>query len=293
MLDSLAQLLLSGKFSDVPPHAAMLYFTLRADIANGYTATARLEKKNLRLVSGLDLQAIARIVGVPEATAARLINDLAKRRLISRETLEPHNTLYILGHITENGAQWLADESSEMRASKLADLSPSEIIQRKLEEDRNRVEAKRSLLPRDLQKKIADNLFKTKEEKKVPNKLQKLLAHFKERYRSKYKAEPELVREGSRANPMAVTNTYLSRCIKMSGSFDKALVMIDFFFDHWEKLKAGYGWSGDILINHIGSSKVWQLVSMAMEDGIPDSKKNAGSRYDSDAMEEASDKGWE
>lgn len=294
MIDSLAQLLLTGKFSDVPAPAAVLYFTLRADIAAGYTATARLEKKNLRLVSGLDLQVIARIIGVPEATAARLIDDLAKRRLLSRETLEPHNTIYILGHVTDQGAQWLADASNEMRASKTSDLSPSEVMKRKLEEDRNRVRVKENLLPRDLQKKITNELFKTPEEKKVPNQLKTLLDHFKQRYRDKYKAEPDLVTEG-RGNPYQLTNTYLKRCIKMSGSFEKALLAVDFLFDCWEELRAAYGWTAkDIIIHNLGSSKTWRMLLMAMEDGIPTPrKKNAGSRYDSKAMEEASDKGWE
>ncbi len=296
MNDALAELLLSGKLSEVPHKSLAVYYTLRADVAQGHTVTSRLEKKNFRLVSGMDLHSIARVVGLPETTVSRLIDDLAKRKLLSRETCEAHNTLYILGFITEHGASWLADTSDQVRPTKGSDMSPSEILRLKLEEDRARVKSKRSTLPGDVRKRIKQTLFNEKDT--TPNKLQILRHHYNDRYRLKYNKPPDMVTKEA-VNPHMLTNKYLSNCIKSSGTLEHAVKAVDFMFDHWEALQGAFGWQGVILINYLGSNKVWRNVLMAMEEGIPKprkqkpaAEKNAGSRYDEADMTEAPDSGW-
>ena len=105
-----------------------------------------------------------------------------------------------------------------------------------------------------------------------------LTDYFKEKWEETYKRILPLNKK--------LTYTFMKRFIGWAGSYDEAQELVDWIFEHWNKLKSECGVTGTPSVSILGSSSWVKTFLDKKEEGFKISTKNRVS--DDDSPEE----GW-
>jgi len=275
----------SRELRDATKEATVAYLVLRADIlSNECEVTKRAKLDNL-LVSGLDVQMIARLTALSELTIERILDEMIKRRWLTKNEaygkvlcclgeIKDFELKFYLDDLVKNEKSEPEPEKSEVKSEA---LSPSEIIRRKLAESRALVSSKEEAPPKpprelseDTRTKIARTVMDSLEE--TPIRAKDIVQLFAAKYEKKYGEPCPLITEGERGNPHAVTYVYVGRAIKWSKSAKQVYEVVEFMFENWDKIKSGLGLDGRPTFNMIGSSKLWPRFVCCKTEGIPTPK---------------------
>jgi len=287
MLKLPLQLVRSTEWLHTSNDALVCYLAMRAEAQSGETATAKIAKVDLKLISGEPLDKLAEKVGMPQPTIARVQTELVKRGWIQKSP-----SGFLLGEIKDNELVWLADNvgSDEQEDTR----SPADIMLAKVQEDRARMLAKSPVVDKsraDVEQKFASlamSDFRPKE-----TRAKDIILLFKSLYRKKYGEDAPLVSEGA-SNPHAVTHVYVSRAVKWAnGSGDKTAKAIEFMFTNWDTIKDAMRLDGRESFHLVGSSKIWPRILLYVEEGLPAPRARADSVTNRAAeVEEPASVGW-
>ena len=291
MLNLPSKVLLSREYRIASSEAIVVYFVLRCDASESYTATSKLAKQDNRLSCGWDVQMIAQKTGLVEYTIQRAIAELVKRRWVEKGLKHE----IILGKICNYECKWFLESLVALENVQEIKSSTStlEILRGKLEEDRAYLTKAR--LSKAAKKKLVSDTFGKSFSRGSDIKSKDILVHFLRRYELKYGEKCPMIEEGSKGNPFSTTYVYIGRAVKWAGSPEKVMEVVDFLFDKWEDLKKGTGLEGRPTFNIIGSSRLWTLLRECMIEGIPEKRDRASKvvkRYNDKRAEEEKDLGW-
>jgi len=274
----------------------MAYFVMRVDAADGETMAARIAKDRSELVSGLDVHTIALRIGVPEISMTRLVEELSKRRWIEKLPGK-EGTLFKLGEIKDLDARWFLDELTNGVVDETPkEMKASEVIMKKLEEDRRRVAAKEGTKVSEALKEVLTRGVAAPIAKAVTKiKPKDILLTFSAEYLKMYGVKPPLIVDGRTTNEYATTYVYISRAVKWSKSAKEVMDVVKFMFANWSKIRDGLGLDGRPSFNMLGSSKLWPRIVCCMTEGIPERRtgstgKDVAKRFDK--TEEGKPVGW-
>lgn len=274
--------------------AVVVYLILRSDVARNETITARLLKKNGKLVSGLDVQSIARRSKLSDLGVISAINDL--KRVGWVKTLgKSGDVTFQLGTVSEFEANWFIEEEKEEPKKEVTkEHSVVTQIRQLASEQRKRSMANRVKIPtlssKAKQQLAADSLGGLIRPEKASTTLLKYLeTEIKEKLGKNIDYDPR------------TKYVYMGRLLTWcKEDVDSAKAVIDWAISNWSDLKEVLKVHADFpTLNILSTKSIFERINKYIVSGIPEptsyEKKDTtgmATRANKDEIKDAKEAGW-
>ena len=281
-MDKLAPVIDKFERSSLAPEHLYIYLKMRADIATDDTNTPRVYKPEGKLVSGVTVKSLARILSLPEATCERYIKTLIHAGWVAKE-----DEYYLLGTTEDTKVSWLfnKEEPKKDKVSKDLRSALNDTKRRKLSESMNRILTKQTK-----QQIIADVTKGTNfEEEKKPSKF---LLYYNNNYHKVFKEAAPMPTGDDDHAKMKKAYVFAGRFVKWAGGSTAAAEgMYQWILDNWDPIKANLNLDKPTL-STIATKRIFDKLSLYKEAGIPlpqgsrKTQDHVSRRADEKALEE-------
>lgn len=283
---TLGNLLLSKKCDQIDSDCLKIYLLMRADVVTEFTATSKLQRNQGLLTTGFSIDDLRERTGLNALTIRRKLDDLCRLRWV-----ELCDGAYVLGKIHEGEFRWLVTETKGRAYSRKV----TDVIRRKLDEDKRRREAACKITGMKVSEAIKDKV--SREVGLKPKAPVELLNFYKTLAKDKFGHVPSMPAGKTPSESTMKAYAYLKRYAGWCGNDVKtAKEIMIWMFEYWDRIKPLMKIKGELSIGMICTNSIFERVVKWKVKGIPEEvevdREGVGTRADKSAIDKAKDSGW-